>query len=188
MEITVRHEVHLHLDHVAINLLTQIRNITINKGNEIMAAIDDVKTALGDLENTTSSVIQPLLTNIGTELTTLSAALKAALDAGSTATLSPIKDRLDALNTVLKSAAKSLADIGTAADDPLAVPPATSFTDRPSFDAGVAAYTGGSAVTLDSNDGNGSVEVRPSTPGDTSVLAYYFHSATGGIDMVGPAD
>ena len=197
MEITVRHEVHLHLDHVAINLMTQIRNSVINLGNtiidqgvRIMAIQDDVLATVSTLEATVGTTVVPLLTKIGTELDALSVALGQAIAAGAVgpAFLQPLKDRLDALNGALATSAASLATIGTRADDLLATPLADSFSDRAAFDAAVTPYVGGESVTLDVNDGAGSVQVHAPTPGNTVVLAYFLHSATGGIDKVGPAD
>jgi hypothetical protein len=71
----------------------------------------------------------PLLTAVGTELDALSTALTNALAAGSTASLAPIKERIDAVNKAISDGAAALAAIATKDAPP--APPAPADPGLP---------------------------------------------------------
>lgn len=99
----------------------------------------------------------------------------AALVAGNTALAAKVSsafDKSEALENKLRAAVPGVPPIG---GEPLL----TSYADRASFDAAVAAYTGPEAVNLDG------IEVKTGT---APALEYFTHSADGSINTSGPTD
>lgn len=146
----------------------------------IMANLDDLKQNMVDLraladqlldliktkDDTNAALVQQIKDLVAQHVT--DQATLDALNAGIDAAVSDSQATEDKLRAVIPG----VPPVG-------GTPLATTYADRASFDAAVAAYTGPERVTIDGADAKAGTD--PS-------LDYFTHSADGHIDNVGPTD